>query len=156
MTNLEPAAVPALELRRTYNAPRERVFAAWTTPETATRFFCPGEMKASEITMDVKTGGSFMIAMKSPDGEPFVARGVYHEVSIPERLVMTWRWEEDDPAEEHESLLTLEFNARGNATELVLIHEKLASVESRDRHTEGWTAIIDQLTSVLAETGDSK
>jgi uncharacterized protein YndB with AHSA1/START domain len=113
-------------------------------------------MKASEITMDVKTGGSFMIAMKSPDGEPFVARGVYHEVSIPERLVMTWRWEEDDPAEEHESLLTLEFNARGNATELVLIHEKLASVESRDRHTEGWTAIIDQLTSVLAETGDSK
>jgi uncharacterized protein YndB with AHSA1/START domain len=156
MTNLQPAAVPALVLRRTYNVPRERVFAAWTTPETAMRFFCPGEMKAGEITMDVKTGGAFMIAMKSPDGEPFVARGIYRAVVVPERLVMTWRWEEDDPAEEHESLLTLEFNALGNATELVLIHEKLASVESSERHAEGWTSIIDQLATVLADAGESK
>jgi uncharacterized protein YndB with AHSA1/START domain len=62
---------------------------------------------------------------------------------------MTWRWEEDDPAEEYDSLLSLDFNDRNGQTELVLTHEKLASAESRARHEEGWTAIVDQLAIVL-------
>ncbi len=149
MTNQETAAVPALVLRRTYNAPRERVFAAWTTPDVAMRFFSPGDVKATDIQMDVKPGGAYTITMLTPEKERFVARGTYREVKAPERLVMTWRWEEDDPAEEHVTLLTLDFNERGGETELVLTHENLASVESRDRHEQGWTSIVDQLAAVL-------
>jgi uncharacterized protein YndB with AHSA1/START domain len=150
MTNLQSPAVAALVLRRTYPVPRERVFAAWTNPEIAARFLGPGEIKATVAQMDVKVGGTFSIAMDSPENGRFVARGTYLEVNAPKRLVMTWRWEEDDPAEEYDSLLSLDFNERSGATELVLTHEKLASVESRARHEEGWTAIIDQLAIVLA------
>jgi uncharacterized protein YndB with AHSA1/START domain len=149
MTNPQSTAVAALVLRRTYSVPRERVFAAWTTPETAARFLGPGEVKATVIHMDVKIGGAFRIAMDSAENGRFVARGTYLEVDAPQRLVMTWRWEEDDPAEEYDSLLTLDFNERSGGTELVLTHAKLASDESRARHEEGWTAIIDQLTAVL-------
>jgi uncharacterized protein YndB with AHSA1/START domain len=149
MTNQQPVTVPALVVRRTYRAPRERVFAAWTTPEIAMRFFSPGEVKATDVQMDVKPGGTYAIAMLTPEGERFVARGAYREVKRPERLVMTWRWEEDDPAEEHETLLTLEFNEQGGETELVLTHENLASVESHGRHEEGWTSIMDRLATVL-------
>jgi uncharacterized protein YndB with AHSA1/START domain len=150
MTKVQTAAVPALTLRRTYAAPRERVFAAWTNPEIAARFLSTGETKATDIRMDVKTGGTFTITMNTPESGAFVARGTYQEVIVPERLVMTWRWQEDDPAEEHESLLTLEFNERDGGTELVLTHAKLASLESRDSHEGGWTDIIDQLAIVLA------
>jgi uncharacterized protein YndB with AHSA1/START domain len=149
MTNLQSPAVAALVLRRTYPAPRERVFAAWTNPEIAARFLGPGDVKATDIHMDVKVGGTFSITMQGPGNEPFIARGTYLEVNAPKRLVMTWRWVEDDPADEHETLLSLDFNERNGETEFVLTHEKLASVESRERHEEGWTAIVDELTTVL-------
>jgi uncharacterized protein YndB with AHSA1/START domain len=148
MTNLQSPAVAALVLRRTYSVPRERVCAAWTNPETAARFLGPGDVKAT-VHMDVKVGGAFTITMDSPENGRYVARGTYLEVNAPKRLVMTWRWEEDDPAEEYDSLLSLDFNERDGETEFVLTHEKLASVESRARHEEGWTAIIDQLATVL-------
>ena len=150
MTNLQSPTVAALVLRRTYPVPRERVFAAWTNPEIAARFLGPGEIKATVAQMEAKVGGAFSIAMDSPENGRFVARGTYLEVNPPKRLVMTWRWEEDDPAEEYDSLLSLDFNERNGETELVLTHEKLASVESRARHEEGWTAIVDQLAIVLA------
>ena len=149
MTQLQAPVEPALVLRRTYDAPREHVFAAWTQPEIAARFLGPGDVRASEVTMDVRPGGSYRIVMLMPDESTMVARGTYLEVNAPQRLVMTWRWEEDDPAEEYDSLLSLDFNERNGETELVLTHEKLASVESRARHEEGWTAIIDQLATLL-------
>jgi uncharacterized protein YndB with AHSA1/START domain len=149
MTNLQSPAVAALVLRRIYSVPRKRVFDAWTHPEIAARFLGPGNIKAAVAHMDVKVGGTFSIAMDSPENGRFVARGTYLEVNAPQRLVMTWRWEEDDPAEEYDSLLSLDFNERNGETELVLTHEKLANVDSRARHKEGWTAIIDQLATVL-------
>ena len=150
MTNLQqPAVVPAIVLRRTYDAPRERVFAAWTNPDTAARFFSTSAAEATEIRMDVKTGGSYSITMQSTEMGRLVVRGTYLEVKAPERLVMTWSWEEDDPADEHESLLSLDFNEHDGRTELVLTHEKLASAESRNSHEHGWTMIVDQLATML-------
>jgi uncharacterized protein YndB with AHSA1/START domain len=149
VTNLQPAAVPALVLRRTYPASRERVYAAWTSPEIAMRFFSTGDTKATEITMDVRTGGAYSIAMLSPEMGRIVVRGRYLEVKAPERLVMSWSWEEDDPADEYESLLTLDFNEREGGTELVLTHEKLANAETRGRHEHGWTMMLDGLATVL-------
>jgi uncharacterized protein YndB with AHSA1/START domain len=76
-------------------------------------------------------------------------RGEYRDVQRPKRLSMTWRWEEDNPADEYDTLLTLEFLDRGGKTELVLTHEQFATAESRNNHKEGWTAILDQLESSL-------
>jgi len=140
-----PAAAPALVLRRTYAAPRQRVFDAWTKPEFAVKFLGTGEVTVPEARMDVRTGGSYTIVMLMPDGERWNVRGTYREVRPPERLCMTWRWEEDKPEDEYDTLLTLEFNELGGGTELVLTHEQFASVDSRDRHETGWTAIMQQL-----------
>jgi uncharacterized protein YndB with AHSA1/START domain len=144
-----PAAVPAIVLRRTYRAPRQRVFDAWTQPQFAAQFFGPGEVTVPEIEMDVRQGGTFRIVMLMPDGDRLNVSGTYREVRAPERLSMTWRWEEDDPANEYDSLLTLEFSDVAGGTELVLTHEQLATVESRDRHADGWGKIMEQLSGVL-------
>ena len=143
-----PGTVPAIVLRRTYHVPRQRVFDAWTKPEMTAKFLRPDD-GTSEAEMDVRTGGAYRITMIQPDGERMIVRGTYRDVRAPERLSMTWSWEEDDPAEEHVSLLTLEFNEADGGTELVLTHDQFASVESRDRHERGWTAIVDQLATVL-------
>jgi uncharacterized protein YndB with AHSA1/START domain len=141
--------VPALVIRRTYDAPRERVFEAWTTPELAQQFLGANDVKAADVEMDVRPGGAYQIVMVHADGERWRVYGVYREVQPPARLQMTWRWEEDDSAAEHDTLLTLEFNDHDGGTELILTHERLASEESRAGHERGWKAILEQVPAVL-------
>ncbi|MGH7729389.1 MAG: SRPBCC family protein [Vulcanimicrobiaceae bacterium] len=149
MTQTNAPAVPAIVLRRRYQASRERVFAAWTTPEIASRFLGPGEHRTVDIEMDVRPGGSYRLTMVKADGERLPVGGTYLEVRPPEHLAMTWRWQEDDPADEYDSLLTLDFNELQGETELVLTHERLATVVSRDNHEGGWTQILEQLGEVV-------
>lgn len=141
--------VPALVLSRTYNAPPERVYEAWTNPDEVPKFLGPGDVKVVEVQMDVRTGGKYSLVMVRPDGERLPVRGEYRDVQRPKRLAMTWRWEEDNPADEYDTLLTLEFLDRGGKTEFVLRHEQFASAESRENHQEGWTAILDQMEKAL-------
>jgi uncharacterized protein YndB with AHSA1/START domain len=142
---MQSTTVPALVIRRTYSSPPERVYEAWTDPQLASQFLCPAGMTVSDIEMDVRAGGKFRIAMLMPDGEPYVAYGVYREVQRPSRLSMTWQWEENSPEEEHETLLTLEFNPHGSGTEFVLTHERLSSQESRENHERGWASVAEKL-----------
>jgi uncharacterized protein YndB with AHSA1/START domain len=142
------SAAPSLTLRRRYAVPRERAFAAWTDPSIVATFFGPGEVTCKDVTMDVRPGGAYRIGMVTPDGEVMYVGGTYREVAAPDRLSMTWRWEEDDPKNEHDTLLTLEFNDVGGETEIVLTHSQLASVESRDKHEHGWGMILDAFASV--------
>ncbi len=141
--------VPALVIRRTYDAAPERVYAAWTDPSIAKHFLGPGEVCAQEVEMDVRAGGTYRIAMRRPQGDVWTVVGEYREVVPNRRLSMTWRWLEDDPADERETLLTLEFNPDGAGTELVLTHECLATQESRDGHGDGWNAILSQFSELM-------
>lgn len=149
MNQTGAAIVPALVLSRIYDAPPERVYDAWTDPKTAEKFLGPGNVKATEIKMDVRVGGTYGLVMVMEDGSRMPVRGVYREVQRPSRLSMTWRWEENSPADEYDTLLTLEFRDLGGKTELVLTHEQFASAESRSNHEHGWTAILEELAVAL-------
>ena len=145
---MNSVTVPSLVLRRTYGAPPKRVYEAWTNPDLARQFLCPEGMTIPEVRMDVRVGGAFRLVMQKSDGEQFIAYGVYREVQPARKLSMTWRWEESSPAEEHETLLTVEFAPHENGTELILTHEQLSSVESRGNHEHGWTQILDKLAEL--------
>ena len=147
MTDRQATLAPSLVLRRVYDATAERLFDAWTSPQQAAAFLGPGKVKATEITMDPRVGGSYRIVMVMEDGSRMPAFGTYRAVERPRRLSMTWTWEEDKPEDQRETLLTLEFIPQGAKTELVLTHTGFASEESRDNHEHGWTAILDQLTA---------
>lgn len=142
---MQTPIVPALVIRREYAAPPDRVYEAWTNPQLAKQFLCPEGMSVGDVSMDVRVGGAYKIEMLTPQGEPYIAYGVYREVVPPSRLSMTWKWQEDSPQEEHETLLTLEFNALGSGTEFILTHERLSSLESRNNHEHGWTSMLRKL-----------
>lgn len=68
-------------------------------------------------------------------------------VDPPRKLVFTWAWESTP---ERESLVTVEFNAAGVGTELVLIHERIADEEAHDKHEQGWNGCLNRLPQALA------
>jgi uncharacterized protein YndB with AHSA1/START domain len=150
---MQSTVVPALVIRRTYDVSPQRVYDAWTDPELARQFLCPAGMTTRSVTLDVRPGGSYRIEMLRPDGEVYAAYGVYREVVPASRLSMTWQWEEDNPEEEHETLLTLEFKPYGSGTEFILTHERLRSLESRTGHEHGWTSMLQKLDGLALPAG---
>jgi uncharacterized protein YndB with AHSA1/START domain len=148
VTHAQTAAVPALIVRRTFAAPRERVFAAWTSAELLRAWFVPPGNEVRAIAFDARTGGRYRIEMSS-GAESFNVGGTITEFRPPERLAFTWRWEEDDPATEFDTFVSLDFIDRGAETELVLTHTGLASNESRARHERGWNGCLDNLPAAL-------
>lgn len=143
-------AAPRLVIRRKFAAPRDRVFAAWTQPEQMRQWAGPGEVKVGDIEADVRSGGKYRIAMLLPDGDTYVVGGIYREVRAPEFLSYTWKWEEDKPEDEVETLVNVEFNDLGKETELVLTHSQFASAESRDNHEKGWMSSLDKFAKMVA------
>ena len=143
-----------LQLARIFDAPRELVFKAWTEANQFQQWFgaaaCDGGSLQS-VRVDARVGGKYRLQVRKADGEFYTTVGTYREVKPPERLVFTWQFEQDGSGDEYgeveppEMLVTLEFKARGKQTELILTHEKFASVESRDRHEQGWTRCLNEL-----------
>lgn len=141
-------APSSLVVRRTFDAPVDRVFDAWLSPD-AMRTFLVGEAKVLEVTVDPRVGGTYRIKWDTPGGIWYVG-GVYKEIVKNERIVCTWSWDEDDPSELHESLLSLEFRALSpKKTELVLTHTNLRDEQSRDAHANGWSQIVENLSKMF-------
>jgi uncharacterized protein YndB with AHSA1/START domain len=85
-TNAKIAAPRPLTLSRTFAAPRERVFACWSSAERMKRWFSPEGVDVPEAEIDCRPGGAFVICMRMPDGTEHWCRGAFGEVAPPERL----------------------------------------------------------------------
>ena len=147
----------SFEIRRTFSASRERVFAAWTLKESLEQWMCRDvpSHRAEYLVLDVRPGGRYVIEIKLETGVTHRGRGVFREVKPPERLVFTWSWETfpagDEPSPPGESLVTVELFARGSSTELVLTHEFPESDPERLSSEEGWKGCFEVLATVLGE-----
>src|ERR671937_381365 len=86
-----------LRIERTFDAPVERVFQAWTSEEVLRRWLhgMPGwETPTAEV--DLRVGGRIRIVMRDPsDFTEAGATGEYRVVDPPHRLVFTWVWDDD-------------------------------------------------------------
>ena len=149
MPSARSVAGTRLRITRTFPAPRERVFRAWTDPAALKKWFAPGDDYATPIAeVDLRVGGRYRIQMRSPKGNLHTVAGVYREVTPPEKLVFTWSWQEGG-MDVGETLVTVEFRDRGNSTELILTHERFPTAETRDEHRKGWTGCLDRLPQAL-------
>jgi uncharacterized protein YndB with AHSA1/START domain len=78
---------------RVFEAPRERVWAAYTDPELIPRWWGPRRMTTTVDEMDVRVGGRWRFVSSEPGGPEQAFKGIYREVSPPERIVQTFEWE---------------------------------------------------------------
>lgn len=84
-----PVAAHELVLERIIDAPREKVYRAWTNPKILAEWFAPKPWTVSDVKLDVRTGGSNSFVMHGPNGEAFPNAGVYLEVVPNEKIVIT-------------------------------------------------------------------
>jgi uncharacterized protein YndB with AHSA1/START domain len=103
--------------------------------------------------LDVRVGGQYDIAFKTPDGQEHAVSGVYQEVQENRRLVFTWAWQSTP---ERVSLVTVEMLPAEGGCELRFLHERFFNQEARDGHERGWTATFAKLDSLLGGPSISK
>lgn len=143
-----------LHVSRIFDAPRERVFDAWTKQDQFVQWMCPPGVEITVCEIDVRQGGAWRIDGRSPGGA-FSSSGVYLEVVRPERLVFTWAHHPDGDfgrPRGHETTVRIELRAMGNRTELILVHGSFADTDSFGNHQRGWAGTFDKLVAFLGRT----
>jgi uncharacterized protein YndB with AHSA1/START domain len=137
-----------VRIERTFTAPAEDVFDAWTSPEVMRRWFhCEADWETPEAEVDLRVGGSVRVLMRQPDGTEARARGEYTLIDRPNRLVMTWTFH-DDPS--NEQLIDLSFSETDGATTVLLVNSGISTDERRNAQDWGWNGCLDQLERVFA------
>ncbi len=134
----------SLRIERSFEASPEEVFDAWTNPEVLKRWWAvhpDGRTPVAEV--DLRPGGRYRLSMEGPDGERHTVQGEYSQVDRPRRLVYSWQWELDAGGLGPASTVTVDFQERGEQTDVVLEHTGLPDSASRDRHAQGWSACMD-------------
>lgn len=76
-------------LERTFHAPRQKVFDAFTHPDEVVKWWGPNGWMTEVYSMEVKPGGKWHYCMRGPEGKESWGKVLYHEVKSPERLKYT-------------------------------------------------------------------
>ncbi|MBV9286383.1 MAG: SRPBCC domain-containing protein [Hyphomicrobiales bacterium] len=80
--------LPPVKVSRTLHAPREIVFAAWSSADHVKRWFAPTGYTAPQAKVEMRVGGPFEVLMRSPDGVEHRVRGKFVEVAKHDRLAL--------------------------------------------------------------------
>lgn len=143
---------PSLTIKRRFNVPPERVYAAWTEPAQIARWFGPGNVSVVEAVFEARAGGRFMVHARSPDtGEDHHVSGIVKEAVPNRKVVYSWAWRSTP---ERESLVTVTFKPDGDGTLMTLTHEHFFDDDARDRHNQGWTGALLKLETYLHTAGE--
>ncbi len=147
ITALARTPESTIRIEQRINAPAEQVFAAWIDPSSMTNWYAPtDDFKPTQAEVDLQVGGRYRVAMFPPDREePAVVTGQYCRIDPPRSLSFTWSWV-SPRADAHETQVTLEFHAQGDATDLVLTHERFRDESLRSQHAQGWQGCLERLS----------
>lgn len=141
-------------ITRVFDAPRDRVFAAWTQAEHLTHWFAPKDFTIHSCEAAPRPGGTFRLCMHSPKGQDYWVRGTYREVVAPERLVIACTAYDDKGVACLEEIIHVTLQAQRGKTRLTLnstasgdTAEAAAMLKGMDK---GWKQTVDRLEALLA------
>jgi uncharacterized protein YndB with AHSA1/START domain len=136
-----------LRMERTFQAPVEAVFEAWTSEEVLRRWWHTEhgyETSAAEV--DLRVGGTVRVVMRDPENDTeYGGGGTYTEVEPPTRLAFTWTWDD----ETRETLIEIDFEERDGITTVRFTHSGLWDEEAVRGHEDGWGKLFDNLERAL-------
>jgi uncharacterized protein YndB with AHSA1/START domain len=155
-TEAAPIKDRELVLTRLINAPREKVFRAWTDPELLKQWFAPLPYTTPVAELDVRPGGANLIVMRDPDGNDLPNRGVYLEVVKNERLVFTDAFSKAwEPSGKPFMTAILTFEDERGKTRYTARVLHWTVVDREEHETmgfhEGWGQCADQLEALVAK-----
>ncbi len=146
-----------LVLTRIINAPREKLYRAWTEPDLLKQWFAPKPWTTPKAELDVRPGGASLVVMRGPDGKEMPCPGVYLEVVPNARLVFTdaytGAWQ---PSEHPFMTVILTFEDAGDGKTKYTARVLHWTVADREKHEQmgfhqGWGQCADQLAALAAK-----
>jgi uncharacterized protein YndB with AHSA1/START domain len=152
--NIEAATVATpndreIVITRLFDAPRARVFAAWTEAEHVAHWWDPSGAPLATCEIDLRPNGAFRWVHRAATGEGHAFTGVYLEIAAPEKLVFAVQMFASSPA----PITTLLFAEEGNRTKLTIA---MACKTKKDRdallqmHVDSGTAqTLENLAAYL-------
>ena len=159
---MKPAVEP-FQISRVFDAPRERVWQAWTDAEQVKKWWGPKGFTVIHCTLELRPGGMTHYCLRGPDGAEMWGRMVYREIRKPERLVWINSFSdpkggvsrhpmhESWPLEMHTIAL---FEAQGNRTKVTIQWQPADGSTDAERKTfdegrasmnMGWSGTFEQL-----------
>jgi uncharacterized protein YndB with AHSA1/START domain len=143
-----------LVVSRTFPAPRDLVFKAWSSAEHMERWFSPEGCSVPEAQIDFRQGGLFAICMRLPTGEDHRLSGVYTEISPPDRLVFTTAVAVGD-VKRFTVHTTVTFEDDGAGTRMTVrqdhdFHDPAFRFAVEEGSPEGWRTTLDKLEQEVA------
>jgi uncharacterized protein YndB with AHSA1/START domain len=164
---MEPTTGYELSITRTFDAPRELVWKAWTDPAMLMQWRGPRGFTPTEFEMPMKEGARWrmtMVGRVPATQEPVELKqhGVVKEVRPPELLVYTFAWDDrsclglpESPFKEN--VVTVRLQEQGGKTVMHFTQAPFATESERDGHTGGWNSAFDRFAEfMLAEQPNRK
>jgi len=148
-----PSVPREITLIRLIDAPRERVFKAWTDAKQLAQWWGPNHFTNPVCEVGARPGGAIRIDMQGPDGIVYPMDGVFQEVVSPERLVFTSRaFDAKSNKTLIEALNTVTFTDEGGKTKLTVVArvielapEFAAAAAGME---EGWSQSLERLQAL--------
>jgi uncharacterized protein YndB with AHSA1/START domain len=142
-------------IERTYDAPPQRVFDAWSDPAAKTQWFGPGDKPAGAHTMDFREGGREHLAIPMQDGPSYSFDALYQDIVVGERIVYTYEMHRDTQRISV-SVATVEIEASGTGTRLTLTEQGvyLDGLDTPAAREHGTNALMDTLGALVEGAGD--
>lgn len=133
-------------IERLLNAPVGLVWRIWTKPEFIQQWFgSDPEGAVLSVDMDLIIGGKYRVAFKDSDGTSHAAFGEYLEIIEESKLRYTWEWESEP---RHVTELSVEFEPKGQQTQLTLTHANL-NPHSLHGYRDGWNSTLDKIVEKI-------
>src|ERR1041385_6613522 len=149
---LETMLGRSLVMTRTFDAPRDLVFRAWTDPSHVQQWWGPHGFTNPRCEWDARPGGAIHIDMRGPDGTVYPMPGEFHDVAAPERLVFS----SSDVDGALQVVTTVTFADEGEKTkmrmEAIVVHAAPEAAFAIEGMEAGWTQTLERLGEDLAET----
>jgi uncharacterized protein YndB with AHSA1/START domain len=149
-----------------FDAPRERVWRAWTECEQLMQWFGPKGYTMPRATMDLRPSGIFHYALRSPDGQEMWGKWIFREIDAPERLVLVSSFSDElgritrhpmSTSWPLETLSTTTFEERNGKTMLTICSTPFYATnlelktfeDAHDDMRQGWSGTFEQLAAYL-------
>lgn len=154
-----------LIITRTFDAPVELVWEAWTTPKAYKKWWGPKGFTCPYCELDLQVGGKFLGCMRSAEGKEFWSTGTYKKIEPMKKLVCTDSFADEKGnvvsashygMEEFpmELLMTVKFEEINSKTKMTLRHEGFPEGETLEQARDGWNQSFDKMAEYLKNVNE--